>query len=114
MAYEASKLADRDTAAQCAAQNIRLIPMVVETLGGWGPEAQAVFRKLATATAVRTGLPVSSASNQLYQRLGIQLQRANARAILSRASGSANPSNTTLATSSLSEAALVLAAGEAQ
>ena len=40
MAYEASKFADRNTAARCAAQGIRLVPLVAETLGGWGPEAQ--------------------------------------------------------------------------
>ena len=80
--------------------------MVAETLGGWGPEAQAFFRVLGKATAELKGLDPSLATDQLYQALGIRLQRANARAILARISTTPlNPS--ALAATSRSEAALV-------
>ena len=80
--------------------------MVAETLGGGGPEAQAFFRILGKATAEHKGLDPSVASDQLYQALGIRLQRANARAILARVS--ATPLDpTALAATSRSEVALV-------
>jgi hypothetical protein len=109
MAYEAAKLADRDTAARCVAQGIKLIPMVVETFGGWGPAARAVLGTLAHTTAQSTGIPHSIATGQLYEALGVRLQRANARAIISRLAASAAAcDNTTLAATSRAEAALVL------
>ena len=49
--YEAHKLEDRQTAQQCAAAGLTLVPMVAETIGGWGPAAQSFFRHLAKATA---------------------------------------------------------------
>ena len=108
MAYESDKRADRLTGERCAAMGIKLIPMIAETLGGWGPAAQELFSKMAQATATRTGTPVSVVSNQLYQSLGIQLQRANARAILIRTVGEATTDVSALATMSRSEAALFL------
>ena len=112
MDYEAHKLEDRQTSQRCSELGFTLAPMVVETLGGWGPTAQDVFRVVARATAEASGLDVSTAVSQLYQGLGIRLQRANARAILSRvsAAAAANRNNTALAATSRSEAALVLSA----
>ena len=106
MGYEAHKFADRETAQRCNIAGYRLIPMVAETLGGWGPEAQSFFRVLSKATAEHKGLDLSLASNQLYQALGIRLQRANARAILSRVAA-APLDQTALAATSHSEAVLV-------
>ena len=84
---------------------------MAETLGGWGPEAQGFFRQLAKATADKTGVDASVATCQLYEALGIKLQRANARAMLSRiATWADHRSSTTLAATSRSEAALVLIA----
>ena len=58
----------------------------------------------------RTGMDESLATAQLYEGLGIRLQRANARAILSRlaAASAAGHDNSALAATSRSEAALVL------
>ena len=108
-AYEATKFADRDTATRCAAQGLRLVPLVVETLGGWGPEAQAFFKVLAAKLAETTGISESMATAQLYETLGIHLQRHNARALLTRlaASRSASLSSTALAANLTSEAALL-------
>jgi hypothetical protein len=111
MAYESHKLGDRNTASLCQAQGLTLIPMIAETLGGWGPAAQHFFQVLARSTAERTGVPDSVAVGQLYQALGIRLQRANARSILTRSAATATrPVSTTLAANSRSEAALLLTA----
>ena len=84
--------------------------MVAETLGGWGPAAQNFFRNLARATAERQGIDASQASNQLYESMGIRLQRANARAILSRTSALLTSCDNTAIATTRSEAALVLSA----
>jgi len=105
-AYEAQKLADRETARLCAAEGIRLVPAVAETLGGWGPDAQAAFKVLARAWAARSGQSAAEATNALYEGLAVRLQRANARAILARV-GSASPA---MPLTTFSEAALVAAA----
>ena len=70
-----------------------------------------MFRAIVKATSEASGVEVSVATCQLYESLGIRLQRANARAILSRitAATAAGHNNTALATTS-SEAALVLSA----
>ena len=59
MEYEAHKLEDRSTAQRCLDQGFQLVPMVVETLGGWGPLAQDVFRVMAKASAEVSGMDVS-------------------------------------------------------
>ena len=111
--YEAHKLEDRRTAQQCSAAGLTLVPMVVETLGGWGPAAQQFFRNLARATAERQGLDPSVATSQLYESMGIKLQRANARAVLSRTSALTTSCDNTAIATTRSEAALVLSAAAA-
>ena len=97
-------------AQQCAAAGLSLVPMVAETLGGWGPTAQNFFRKLAKATAERQGLDPSVASSQLYESMGIRLQRANARAVLSRTAALLSSCDVTAIATTRSEAALVMSA----
>ena len=86
MDYEAHKMEDRATAQRCSDLGFTLVPMVAETLGGWGPAAQGVLKTIAKASTEVLGLDESTAIGRLYQGLGIRLQRANARAILSRIS----------------------------
>ena len=97
MDYEAQKLEDQDTGQRCQDQGFQLVPMVVETLGGWGPSAPDVFQSVAKASAEFSGIDISTATCQLHQALAIKLQR----------------DNTALATTSRSEAALVLSAAAA-
>ena len=113
--YEAHKLADRQTAQRCTEMGFKLVPMVVETLGGWGPAAQDFFRAIAKASAETSGVEESAAISQLYEAIAIKLQRANARAILSRvsAASAASRNNTALAATSRSEAALRLSVATA-
>ena len=60
------------------------IPLVVESYGAWGKEAQQSFSKLASRLAVHGCVPKSMATFELYARLNISLVRANSRAMLSR------------------------------
>ena len=114
IAYEAEKYSDRDTSQRCEAEGMRLVPMVVECLGGWGPAAQGFFKTLVKAACAKTGVSESVATTHLYQNLGIKLQRANARSILSRVGAFTADTCTTQAATSSSEAALVQAAAAAE
>ena len=86
--YEAFKFGDRDTAARCHEQGIRLIPMVAESLGGWGHEAQAVFKTLGRQMATQTGTSHGAVVAQLYENMSVKIMRAAARSALARAAES--------------------------
>ena len=75
-AYEAGKLADRETAQQCRAQGICLMPVVAESFSGWGATAQKVFNVIARASAARSGESVGVATSRLYEGLNIRIMRA--------------------------------------
>ena len=50
--YEDSKCSYRDTRAECQAQGITFIPMIVDGAGGgWGDDAERVWATLARAIA---------------------------------------------------------------
>ena len=107
-AYETAKLEDRETARKCRDQGLQLVPVVAETPGGWGSYAQKLFGEVAAATAAATGVSLSRATQDLYEGLGVALQRAQARAVLARFCAStptcAQPA--AIAVTSRSEAAL--------
>ena len=88
----------------------KLVPVVAETLGGWGPAAQGLFRVAVKATAEGSGVEDNVAVSQLYEAMAIKY-----RSILSRvsAASAAGRDNTALAATSRSEAALVLSAAVA-
>ena len=60
------------------------IPLVVESYGCWGTEAQLFFSRLSDQLASRLNQPKSITTNQMYGRLNLNLVRAVSRAILSR------------------------------
>jgi len=85
--YEDLKCSHRDTRAECEAQGISFIPMVVEAVGGgWGKMARCVWSELAKTSALATGelVTASTCGNLLQQRLSMTLHRENARACLRR------------------------------
>jgi hypothetical protein len=65
----------------CRDNGVKFIPMVVETLGGWDSEALSHLREFARRSCSRFGRPPSSVIRHFFQRLAIQLQRANASLI---------------------------------
>ena len=84
-AYEDTKRSHLDTAASCQAEGLTFIPVVCEADGGgWGPAAQKTFSELAKHKSALTGEDASKVAVQLYQSLGLVLQRENARAIIRR------------------------------
>ena len=72
--------------SKCAERGWVCIPLAVESYGCWGMEAQQSFLRLAARLAIQMGCNKSQATTILYQRLSLSLVRANARALLSRAS----------------------------
>ena len=88
MEYAERKHADRNTGQRCQDLGIKLVPMIAESLGGWGPEAQKAFKILASAHASRTGTQYSKAISQLYEGLSTKLLRAAARSLLARVADS--------------------------
>ena len=83
--YEARKREDRDTARQCAAQGISLVPTVAENFSGWGSDAQKAFNIIARASAARPGLSLGITTSRLYEGLSARIMRATARSLLARA-----------------------------
>ena len=72
--------------------------MIVEGAGGgWGDDAQNVWRALARAVAVNTGQNTATTSADLYQSLSLILHREGARAVLRRLCGTDTPASTVLA-----------------
>ena len=85
--YEDLKCTHQDTRADCLAQGISFIPMVVEAVGGgWGKMARCVWSELAKISALATGELETerTCGTMLQQRLAMVLQRENARACLRR------------------------------
>jgi len=84
--YCDTKRVHENTQAQCDAAGITFLPMVAETSGAWAPESLAVWKQLATATAVRQGRDAAAVLREMLQSLSVSIRRANARAYLRRSS----------------------------
>jgi len=85
--FEDHKCSYKDTKQQCSEQGFSFTPLVVEATGGrWGPQARKVWSELAKATALASGelMTENLCGVHLQQRLGLALQKENARALLRR------------------------------
>ena len=85
--YEDFKTSYRDTKAECQAQGITFIPMVVEaTGGGWGKSARCFWSKLAKSSSLSRGELATESTSAIHflQRFSMILHRENARACLRR------------------------------
>ena len=69
----------------CQANGVLFVPLVVETLGGWDAEAVTHLRAIAKQASARSPANQEIVIRQLFQRLSILLQRANAGLIAARA-----------------------------
>ena len=63
---------------ECRRQGIAFLPMVVESFGGWHPDAKREVKKLGAALARHTGQDEGEATSHLWSRMSILLQRGNA------------------------------------
>ena len=85
--YEGYKCSHNDTQADCQAQGISFIPMIVEAVGGgWGKMARCVWSELAKNSVLASGelATEDTSATMLLQRLSMTLHRENARACLRR------------------------------
>ena len=97
-AYEQHKRSYLDTERDCAAQGISFIPIVAEASGGWGPSALCTFKALAKlAQQGLQSVACEELPNPRFRRhlehACTAIRRANARAVLRRAVGSAGPTD---------------------
>ena len=68
----------------CRAQGIAFQPLVVETFGGWDPDALKVLKDMARQSARRWGKNNSEEIKFFFQRLSVSLQRGNASLLIER------------------------------
>jgi len=83
--YEDFKRNHLSTQRLCQDDGFAFAPVVAEACGGaWGPTARKIFHELAKTKSVLTGEPVDVVRKELYQSLGVILQRENARSVVKR------------------------------
>ena len=69
----------------CQLNGVNFVPLVAETLGGWDQDAVFHLRAFAKQASSRSPIQPEIVCKQLFQRLSVLLQRANAGLIFSRA-----------------------------
>ena len=67
-----------------------MVPMVAESLGGWGPEAQKIFKVIGRSLSGTSGATHGAVVAQLYEYLGVLVMRAAARSALVRQADAAS------------------------
>ena len=72
------------SAAACHQQGVVLLPIALETLGGFHKVAVEQVKRIGSAVARHQGSDERVATRQLFQRLSLTLMRGNAALILSR------------------------------
>ena len=68
----------------CNTVGVEFVPLPVETLGGWHPDAATQIGRIARSMARQSGAPEDVAIKHFFQKLGVLLQRGNAALFLSR------------------------------
>ena len=68
----------------CRREGMVFIPLPVESLGAWHPEAAKQVKKIGAAKARQTGEEEDVAVKHLFQKLSILLMRGNAALLLNR------------------------------
>ena len=71
-------------AAECQAQGIAFLPLVVESLGGWDERAVHQVKKLASALARNSGEDEGDTWRRTITRLSILLVKGNAALLSGR------------------------------
>ena len=68
----------------CAAQGIKFIPLVFESLGGWDQQAIQELKKLSSALARHSGEEESDTWRKMICRMSIILMKGNASLLSGR------------------------------
>ena len=82
--YADAKAERHDCESACRERGITFIPIIAESFGGWGHEAQRVLKCVTEARAARTGLSAAQSLEYAYQQLAIIMWRSNAKAVQAR------------------------------
>ena len=77
--------------AECQAQGITFLPIVVESLGGWDERAVGEVKKLASALARNLGENEGETWRKTITRLSILLMKGNSALLSGRIPSSADP-----------------------
>ena len=84
IAYSERKSSYQNTKVRCAAAGIAFEPIVLTAQGGLEPRCAAILHRIAENVAKTEGLRVTEAKNEMLERLGLILARANSRSIARR------------------------------
>jgi len=90
--YTATKRNKDGTDDLCARAGVDYQPIVWETTGGLAPEAADTLRSLNRLVAVNTNTPLGEVARRFWQRVSVDLQKANHRAFAKRAVGATSGS----------------------
>jgi len=82
--YTETKRKKDGTDDLCERAGIDYQPVVWETTGGVAPEAADTLRSLNRLVAVNTNTPLGEVARRFWQRVSVDLQRANHRAFVKR------------------------------
>ena len=103
--YEDYKNSYLNTQNTCIDEGLNFAPIVIEAVGGGlGPTATKVLYSLAKTRSSISGETTNTVLNHLLQNLGINLHRANARALLRRCAPVAFDAGPILATAAFLQA----------
>ena len=75
----------------CRQAGIVFIPLVFETVGGWGEQTVAQVKKMGSALARQTGGEEGEVIRHLVQRVSVLLTRGNAALLLNRVPSLTHP-----------------------
>ena len=85
-AYTQKKRDDNDTDALCDAVGIDYQPIVWESFGGLSEEGQKTLKSINRLVAVNTNTPTSEVAQRFWQKMSVDMQKANHRAFVKRVS----------------------------
>ena len=68
----------------CRQEGIAFIPLPVETLGAWHPQAVDTIKRIASAAAKETHKDIAESTKHFFQRLSVLLVKDNSALFLSR------------------------------
>jgi hypothetical protein len=86
-AYTQHKRERNDTDRLCMEAGVDYQPMVWESFGGCSKEAREVVKSLNRLVAVNTNTPLMEVAHRFWQRMSVDLQKANHRAFAKRIEG---------------------------
>jgi hypothetical protein len=84
--YSDRKRRFQDTARKCRDAGVDFVPLVFEHQGGTTPEGTAVLHAISAAVATAEAREAAEVREELLGRIAVVLARANARAVVRRAS----------------------------